>query len=195
MAGPSGQSAKQKTKVEYKMYKLTTYLVLSCVLFHPAATAWAVAPGQGQAASAEPAALPVAPVRDVTLSPPGVLHGAVVDSRGIPVRQLNVSLRSRNGQLVRTVTNVGGQFVAKGLSAGAYEVNTPYSSRMVRLWTLETAPPASQPGVLLVTPDPAIRGQQPISHFFNAERLLMAGVVAGAIIVPWVILDDRDSGS
>jgi hypothetical protein len=125
-----------------------------------------------------------AKVHDITLQPDGSLRGALVRASGQPRPDAKVVVR-RGGQIVSaTATSTDGQFVARNLSPGVYELRTDRAATVVRLWATGTAPPASQHTLLLVDNSTVVRGQQ----WEPWERaLILSGIIITSGVVGGVI--------
>ncbi len=147
-------------------------------------------------------------VTDVALQDGGVLKGQLVDSSGAPHTNMQVVL-AKNGKLVETAkSNQNGQFVVTNMKAGIYQISTPHSSGIFRVWAPRTAPPNSKAGVLMISDGDVVRGQplpQPQMEPFGPaqfppygafhppieEILLLGGVGIGV----YFLLDYNASGS
>jgi hypothetical protein len=124
-------------------------------------------------------------VNDVALLDGGILVGQVVDSQGLPMS--NVSVSVKQGAMVRAMatTDKNGVFRARGLQGGVYQVVTPGGRGVYRLWAFGSAPPASQQGMLLVNSGRAARGRGAMSaSSILRDPLIMGGIVATAIAIP-----------
>ena len=106
-------------------------------------------------AEAAPKVLP----RDVVLQQGGVLLGQVVDSQGGALINTPVVLHSGSKEIARVQTDRAGKFSVKGLKGGVYEVTSTGQRGVYRLWAPQTAPPAAQHGMLLVSDNNFVRGQ------------------------------------
>jgi hypothetical protein len=103
------------------------------------------------------------------------------------------------------VTNAEGAFSAAGLKGGVYELSTPTSRGVYRLWAPRTAPPAARQGVMLVSGPETVLGQYgpPPSQgpfgtamgWISEHPFITAGIVATAIAVPLALQDDDDDAS
>ena len=158
---------------------------------------------------------------DVALADGGVLTGQVVTAQGAPVAETPVAVTLQGREVVRVATNADGMFSAPGLKGGVYEVSTPGSRGVYRLWAPRTAPPAARQGVMIVSgtepcwantvaagrvrparasvgpPWPAA-GQGPFGRAMGwvaDHPFITAGVVATAIAVPLALEDDDDDAS
>ena len=114
-----------------------------------------------------------------------------------------VSRRSRTAKTVAFAqTDQAGQFALANMSGGVYELQTPASSGVYRLWAPRTAPPAAEEGVLLVTGDGVQLGQKgycdeksPSAFGFLANPWVLAGIVAAAIAIPLAVSSNDDDNS
>lgn len=133
-------------------------------------------------------------IRDVALGESGVFHGQVVDVQGQASAATPV-LMSRQGEMVaRTETDEQGRFAVRGLTGGIYEVQTPVSNSVYRVWSPGTAPPAAISEAVIVPDQDIVRGQgrgrQALSWLANPW--VLAALVAAAIAIP-LALDDDDA--
>ncbi|MBN2477531.1 MAG: carboxypeptidase regulatory-like domain-containing protein [Pirellulales bacterium] len=145
------------------------------------------------AAGAETHPKPI--VQDVVLQDGGVLLGKVVSPQGIALSKVPVSLQDQRREVARGVTDQNGCFAVRGLRTGVYQLVGAGSHGTCRMWTRDSAPPTSQPGVLLVAGD-TIRGQcsdgcdsgcgncKGSLAFWLANPWVVAGVLATAVAVP-----------
>jgi len=102
----------------------------------------------------------VRPPADVSLESDGRLLGRVVDASGRPLDGAVVTILQRDAVLGRTVTNARGEFAARGLTSGVYEIRTAQASGTYRVWPSAAAPPSSQRLVQLMSgTGPVVRGQ------------------------------------
>ena len=103
-------------------------------------------------------------VRDVALEAGGKLSGQVLDSSGIPQRQVAVRIQS-NGQLPQQInTDANGWFEFSGLAGGVYQVSTGDSVSVFRAWAPNTAPPSATTNALVVTDESVVRGAHGHGH-------------------------------
>jgi hypothetical protein len=124
--------------------------------------------------------------------------GQVVDGQGAPLARVPVSLRGVAGELAASQTNAKGYFAFSGMKGGVYEVATPAGSGVYRVWSPGAAPPAAQPGVLIVAGSETLRGQccDPcgpcggVLGFFGKHPLLTATLIAAAIAIPIAVTAD-----
>lgn len=98
-------------------------------------------------------------IADVGLTSAGALMGQVVDSQGKPVANSPVEIAAAGRKPTLATTNDQGYFAVNNLSAGVYVASAPGTSKMVRVWSPRTAPPAASQGVLLVQPELTARAQ------------------------------------
>ena len=130
---------------------------------------------------------PTPTVTDVALGPGGYLSGQLMDSHGVPLAKVLVSLQDDQGREVASVTtDEQGRFAVQGVRGGVHQLVTPQGRWFYRLWTPETAPPSAQQGALMVTGDETVRGAAPHSglKFWYTNPLVIGGLVATAIAVP-----------
>ena len=144
------------------------------------------------------AAQPSATVADVSLHSGGVLVGQVVTPESAAVTGTTVTLSSGEKLLGESKTDKNGYFAFSGLNTGVYQVAAAEGRGTVRAWDQPTAPPAAQPGVLVVAGQDMARGQSPMTGVRNvlANPLVLTGIVATAIVLPITLSqDDSSSGN
>jgi len=136
------------------------------------------------------------PVVDVKLQQGDVLLGQVVTPESSPVAEQPVTLRSRERDLATGKTDKNGYFAFAGLTNGVYQVTTADGQGTFRVWTGRTAPPAAQPGALIVTGDGTVRGQGAMRGIRNAlaNPLVAGGLITAGIVIP-IALDDANDPS
>jgi hypothetical protein len=143
---------------------------------------------------------------DLMLHQGGTMVGQVVDSQGAALAKVPVALRGVAGELASSQTNAKGYFAFSGMKGGVYEVATPAGSGVYRVWSPGGAPPAAQPGALIVAGSETLRGQccDPCSPcggvlgFFGKHPLLTATLIAAAIAIPIAVTADdgpKDPGT
>lgn len=141
-------------------------------------------------------ATPARTISDVQLHD-GVLIGQVVTPENQPVVGTTVTLLSGERQLDQRTTNDNGVFAFAGLQQnGVYQVVAAEGQGVYRAWNKNIAPPAAQPGVLIVSNSNTVRGQAAMMGFRNlmANPLIVAGIVATAVAVP-VAIHNANKGS
>jgi len=97
-------------------------------------------------------------VADVSLTQNGALAGAVVSEAGKPVDGAIVTLTKEGKAVAKTTTNAQGKFALASVKSGSYELKAGQTTRLVRLWNADVAPPASAPKATLVM-DSTVRAQ------------------------------------
>ena len=127
-------------------------VALSCVgmLMAPVATA-ATAPVAVRADVQAP--------RDVALHQGGKLVGQMLDAQGAAIAGATVSVKTAGKEVARAQTDLAGKFQVAGLQGGVHQVATAGQQDTYRLWAPQTAPPAAQQGLMLVTSTDVVRGQ------------------------------------
>ncbi|OAI52840.1 hypothetical protein AYO47_05905 [Planctomyces sp. SCGC AG-212-M04] len=111
-------------------------------------------------AGEKPAARKAAPkVADVTLTKGSALNGAVVSEAGKPVDGAIVMLTKEGKPVAKTTTNAEGKFALASVKSGSYELKAGSSTRLVRLWNSDVAPPASAEKATLVMDSTTVRAQ------------------------------------
>jgi len=130
----------------------------------------------------------------VALAPGQVLTGIILDRAARPVSGAPVALMQSGSQLARGNSDQQGRFAFKPLRGGVYQLVSVESAEIYRVWSAGTAPPAARSvAVLVKNENPlVVRGQGPLHDLFFSDAFVMGAVVAGAIIVPFAILNSRD---
>lgn len=143
---------------------------------------------------------------DVALQANGVLVGQLTDSQGQPLANVPVSVVTNGKEIARCQTSPTGAFQAADLRGGVVQIVAGNTSRTCRLWAPETAPPAAQQGVLMVSQGDVVRGQccgAPVTcgscvggrggllGVMLDHPLVTAGVVGAAVAIPLAVGDDN----
>jgi hypothetical protein len=97
-------------------------------------------------------------VADVALTGSGELAGAVVSDTGAPVDGAIVTLSKQGKAIARTTTDEQGTF-ALAVKSGTYQLHAGHTSRSVRVWQADAAPPAAAEEATLVV-GTTVRGQE-----------------------------------
>lgn len=134
-------------------------------------------------------------ITDVQLREGGVLLGQVVTPENAAVAGTSVSLVSGQKELAVGKTDKNGYFAFSGLRRGVYQVAAAKGHQALRAWEPRTAPPAAQPGVLVVTGNRTVRAQYGMQTLRNlmSNPIVIAGIVATAIAVPVAIHNSKRS--
>ena len=176
-----------------------------------AGMAWVVMLMSPLVASAAPQPMP----RDIVLHDGGELLGQVVNAQGRALNNTSVVLLQGSKEVARTITDRTGRYSFRGLTGGVYEVATVGKRDVYRLWNPQTAPPAAKQGLLLVSDQNFVLGQdcgcgvvgcggacgsgtkqgalQGLGAWLAEHPLLTAGTVAAAIAIPLAVDDDSPS--
>ena len=155
------------------------------------------AAGPPQDASVAPQDARPAPARqtgvvvDLKLQKDDVLLGQVVRPDGKPAAGLQVTLHSAGREIARSTTEKTGYFAFRDVRAGVYQLTTDQSQAACRVWSAATAPPAAQPGVLMVTGGRQVLGQEGPLAFWLGNPWVIAGLTATAIAIPIAIHNSR----
>ena len=134
-------------------------------------------------------------VFDVGLHKSNTLIGQLVNEQGIPQVKQKVSLVQKNRLLVTATTDKNGYFAFSNVSAGTYNVVAPKAQGICRVWAPKTAPPAAQPGLLLVDGKGAIRAQDGPIAYWLGKPWVIAGLVAAAVAIPVAIHNHQNDKS
>ena len=118
--------------------------------------------------------------------------GQVLDAQGAPIKDEAVSIRHNGEEVAQAKTDELGRYQVRGLKTGLYQVVTTQGGANYRVWDAKIAPPAAQPGALMIIGQP-VRGQLGGGGILGNPWVL-GGIAAAAIIIP-LALDDDDNGS
>ena len=131
---------------------------------------------------------------DVALDSAGYLHGVVADAQGRPIADQPVLLGRPGCQLPPCRADAAGRFRVGPLRGGPYYLSAGGHTRLLRVWTAPTAPPAAAEVALMVVENDVVRGQMPMEHFFASDAVIVGALVAAAITLPIVIHNSSNSG-
>ncbi|REK25704.1 MAG: carboxypeptidase regulatory-like domain-containing protein [Planctomycetota bacterium] len=141
-------------------------------------------------------------VVDIELATGGILRGRVVDARGVPQVDAEVTLAQQQRTIASTRSGADGQFTMSNLKGGTYHAVTQHGVSVFRLWAHETAPPRAPSSVMLVSDASIVAGQHAplkLPHaplkVWLADPFVIAGIVAIATAVPIAVANSRDSES
>lgn len=165
-------------------------------------------PNFGRTAAAETPSIPV--TRDVQLDKDGCLRGQLVDREGHPVAHAWVGLRKGQDQPRYVRSTEEGSFEFAEMQGGVYQLFSAEVGGLYRVWTAKTAPPSSQPAIMLVTGD-AQRGQAycppprqmglGAGHYGGAimrtlnNPWIIGGAIAAGIAIPIAVSNNDNDGS
>lgn len=136
-----------------------------------------------------------AQIQDVELSASGSLLGVAVNHQGLASPGMNVQVR-QSGQVVgEAVSGPDGAFAIAGLRGGIYEVAAGQSQGHCRVWMPGTAPPSARPSLLVVDPQPTVRGQSRSLGKSAAWRTAGAIALWGGLIWGVYAIVDSDNAS
>jgi hypothetical protein len=141
------------------------------------------------------ATVPLAAVDDIALGDGGTFRGQLIDSQRVPRSGVRIELRRGLRQVGQAVTGRAGRFVMTGLHGGLYQLITPQSSRLVRLWTSSAAPPSARQDTLFLVPRTLVRGQSPRPYRFSSNAMLLGALVVAGATIPWIINGSRSNDS
>ena len=131
-------------------------------------------------------------VVDVALGTGGELFGQVVDADGRPVAGTQVAiLNQTKNQVTRWPTDRAGRFVARNMSGGLHQLQTPNGLLVCRCWVVRTAPPASTNQLLIIDDARIARGQRPIGELLTP--IVIGLLIATAIAVPIAVHNSQDA--
>jgi hypothetical protein len=98
-------------------------------------------------------------IKDIQLSADGTLYGQVAAAEGRPISDTVVQLRYQGAKVAATKSNAEGRFAISGVRGGAHEVVIGALRTPVRLWSNGTAPKGAKPGLVIVSKQTVVRGQ------------------------------------
>ena len=151
---------------------------------------------------------------DIALGNGGILSGQVVNAEGQPLVGEAVVVSSGGKEVARSLSGKDGSFHIANLKGGPVEVAAVETAGTCRLWAPGTAPPAAQPGLLVVADGEVIRGQHlgrsvPGRSYRGGVRghgggllglmiehpVVTAGAVGAAIAIPLAVSNDKSPSS
>ncbi|MHC4399069.1 MAG: carboxypeptidase-like regulatory domain-containing protein [Planctomycetota bacterium] len=150
-----------------------------------------------EAATPSPAATQSAPggwqreTRDVELDRDGRFRGLVIDAQGRPIAGAPIVLHRTGRSPVHARTDISGRFEIVPLRGGTYPLYVGNHSRLIRLWSAGTAPPAAGPMALVRVDPDVVRGQMPAEEFFSSDAVIITGLVAAMIAIPIAVHNSR----
>ncbi len=101
----------------------------------------------------------VSVIRDVALTSGGTFNGQILNAEGLVVAGTEVKLLQGGEEIAQTVTDQEGHFKVANLRGGVYQVSAQNTQESVRLWAEDTAPPAAESEVVIVSSPQVVRGQ------------------------------------
>ena len=117
---------------------------------------------------------------DAVLTKDGAVVGRYLDDAGQPVDGAVVRLTKGTEILAEAVTDASGVFELKNVQTGAYQIQTGNTTRPVRVWTSDVAPPTAQ-RTLTMSSSPVIRGQ--LTGLGGTGNFLLIGGLIGGMTV------------
>jgi hypothetical protein len=127
---------------------------------------------------------------DVKLDEGGKMMGRIVDQQGQPIAHTHVELRQANGVVTTARTKKNGWFEVRGLRGGKYVLASNNQVGLVRAWTADTAPPAANQAIQLVTSDQVVRG-----NFDDPDARAAAAIGGGALLIGILSINKPGSSS
>ncbi len=144
-------------------------------------------------------------IRDVALSPGGLLIGQVVDTNLRPVAGAEVAIFVADTAVATSRTDASGTFAVTGLRGGTHQVVAPHGTAICRLWAPGTAPPCATNQLAIIEQRAIVRGQAgprfrdeffPHAKAIATHPLVVGGLIAAAIAIPAALHNaDRAPGS
>jgi hypothetical protein len=140
-------------------------------------------------------------IADVVLNESGDLEGAVVSTEaGKPVDGALVTLSKQGKAVAKTTTNENGKFELASVKSGVYELKAGPTTKAVRVWNVDAAPPAASDEATLVV-GATVRGQEysdpyyemgGVDFFTLGTLVTSAGALAVGIVAVSKINDVED---
>ena len=145
------------------------------------------------AAGPKPAARPSvqlvdAKVFDIALSKDGIFSGRVVDHTGAALEGAQVTMKQRNKEVARTITDKNGTFAVSNLKGGVYSVSSGFTEGTYRMWAEKAAPPSAKEQGLLVMGQNGARGQ--FGGFGDGGVLLVGALATAAVVLSAITLSE-----
>jgi hypothetical protein len=136
-------------------------------------------------------------VKDVALTKSGNFVGRVIDKAGKPLDGVVVRLTRRGEETAaETTTDSDGRFQFAKLKGGVYQLQTPQSETVYRMWSADAAPAQALKTVVVNGTGPVMRAQLGYLDPANTTAILLgvAGVTLSAITLAEVdnLQDDVD---
>jgi hypothetical protein len=125
-------------------------------------------------------------IKDIELSADGTLYGQVAASEGRPVSNAVVQLRYQGKPVAAAKSNTEGRFAISGVRGGAHEVVIGALRTPVRLWATKTAPKGAKPGLVIVSKQTIVRGQD---YDQNGNPIYCEGDIVGGGPTGFGLLD------
>jgi len=157
---------------------------LATLVVATATTGWA----------AEQTSNPAPVITDIALGEGGLLAGQLLGAQGNPLAGVRVSLEDvQNREIATVTTDQQGRFSVANVRGGVYQIVTPNSRGIYRLWAPGMAPPSAKQGVLMVAGGDAVRGAPPRSSakFWLNNPVVVGGLVATAVALPVAIVSTQ----
>ena len=132
-------------------------------------------------------------INDVSLGSQNTLWGTVVDRQGQALPGARVALVQHDRQVAQTTTDSQGRFAVANVPWGVYTVGAAGGIGLYRLWPERIAPPSASQGVLIVSSEQVVRGQDRLYEWVADHYLLTCTGIATAIVVPVVLISNENS--
>ena len=163
----------------------TPWIRVSCLF-----VASSVSLFQLDAASAQPIPA-IAPAIDVELNRDGLLTGRVVDARGQPIADGEVTVLGREAIVSHVKTDHEGHFRVPNMQAGMFRLVSRKVVQVCRVWSPGTAPPAAQQSALLIASSEVTAGQVAPLGYWLANPNVLGGIATIGIVTPIVVHNIR----
>ncbi|MCG8584034.1 MAG: carboxypeptidase-like regulatory domain-containing protein [Pirellulales bacterium] len=132
---------------------------------------------------------------DVALDTRLQLKGQLTDASGVALQRAPVVLYQGKTHIASTRTDHQGRFAIAGVSGGVYQLFTVGRQATVRSWTEGAAPPGAGSSLLVVSDYRAVRGQYDLNSVLHSGVIPIILVTVGAIAIPIIVSDNKDSSS
>jgi hypothetical protein len=123
---------------------------------------------------------------DVLLTRGGTLSGRVVDHTGKAIEGAQVTVRNGKKEITKTRTDKEGVYSFKNIKSGVYEIHSSNTVGTFRVWTDQTAPPATKEYALLVMGENGARGQ---FGAVDPTLVLLTGGIIASVVLGAITLD------
>jgi hypothetical protein len=135
---------------------------------------------------------PQAQLVDIALTSNNLLKGQLVDRQGVAKANTKVQLSAGSEVVAEGISDQEGAFRIAVERGGVYTLSDGETSALVRVWTLQAAPPSAKPAVLMVSDPELTRGA--LGGGGMDAVIGWAAIIGVTAAVIWAVAD-RKSGS
>ena len=139
----------------------------------------------------------VGETRDVELHADGTLRGQLVTTESLPLVKAPVRLWQGGQLMAEAKTDTDGNFKIAGVGGGTYQLATPVTIQIVRVWQTGTAPPKANTALLVVADHETVLGNGGLLHpdEWRTVGWIVAAIGAGIVVHAVRQGSVRDAGS